>query len=107
MIAGDWLTVAPLSSPQTDPKSLRAVLGIDRTDNLMTCTRGSGQSARHEAALYFGGCMPADTPCDEERLSRGIPAITPLPEASALLLISPTRDSSLHTIVQVIELPAA
>ena len=57
-----WLAAVgpedPLLARQTDPRSLRALLGTDREDNVCTVSRaGSGFAEKHALPLYVQPCM--------------------------------------------------
>ena len=66
---GRWASAVgpddPLVARKTDPRSLRATLGTDRDDNVLTCARVGGASwSTHEMPLYFGGRIPDRIACD-------------------------------------------
>ena len=105
-----WLAAVgpedPLVARQTDPRSLRALLGTDRDDNVCTVSRaGSGFAEKHALPLYFGGRLPKP-PSDSAAAGfmannngslngvAPLPAVVGFPPASVLLLTSPAPGSA-------------
>lgn len=93
----------PLVARKTDPRSLRATLGADRDDNLLTCARPGASWSKHELPLYFGGRVPTVLTRDGAEVAASrlaemqagqLPGLATFQSASALLLFSPSAGAS-------------
>jgi hypothetical protein len=103
-----WLAAVgpedPFVARQTDPRSLRALLGTSREENLLACDRGGSGWGKHALPLYFGGRVtpaPRDPAEALDVAAAGgspalLPALVPLMESTAMLLLTPSPPSAMQ-----------